>query len=469
MWAALTPCFSFLGKPAGAAEPAAGKARPAGNSASARGGRPEADLNLERLKARALANAGQGKSREAQADMDAVVKASPSWQNYLSRANVLLKCAAADSDPSPRALLAGKDCQVALSIQKNPLAYYLLTKSYLLAGPSHLKEALKSSQALVDASAAASDSYELRAFVAFMAGDLTAAKTALVQYTADEVRLSHPESHMIIVGPISQMSPRELALIARDAAGITGPRSQARKMLTKALVDFFSKKFASVTGLSKNFRIAFAKNSLAAEDDFGLTLACCAQLLTVQNEAALVDVTELLKTGPVEYSTLMLMDTVYYALNRREEGLKLMSRYESKNKRAYVLARAHVLDDMAQPQAALDVLKGFAKTAPDDDEVLLQIARIEAQLNKINDALDHLRQYIAKNPKAGAPYFMRAQIYAQKSQWEAASVDLTKAIDAGYSLIKAVRARAGCYAALGQKGQARDDMERANTFNQWVR
>jgi hypothetical protein len=469
--AALSPGCGFFAPPAGASEPAARKPFSVGVRAGVgdKPGSAKDDQALERLTRRASFYIEHGKSKEALADLDAVIKARPTWRNYLDRANALLKCAPDDLDLRQKALLASKDCLTSLALQKNPLGYYLLAKAYLLAGPSHLRDALKASQCLVDASAGASDSHELRALIAFLAGDLISARFALAQYTADEVRLSHPESHLIIVGPVSQLNAKELAAIARDLPGTNSPKGPVRKMLLEAILDLFNKRFAPVTELSKRYKAAYGRAGFNPENDLALNLSACADLLSLHQVAAKAEVSELLTSEPIELSTLLLLDTTYYALNKREEGLKILTQHESRDQKNCLLSRARVLDDMAQPKEALEAIKLLAKVAPGDDEVLLQAARLESELNKNDDALEHLRLYIAKNPSAGQPYFMRAQIYAQKSRWEPASSDLTRAINAGYSLVKAVRARAGCYAALGEKGPATDDMSLSNYFTQWVR
>ncbi len=337
-------------------------------------------------------------------------------------------------------------------------------------GPNRSKDALKASQQMVDATAGVSDANELQGLVALLAGDLAAARKARVKYTSDEVKLGHAEAKQFLQGPVSaNEAKRDCPSCPRPGRRERITQVQARKMLMAAIVDVSNKKFDQVGGLGKKFNDAFGRLGLSAECKLAHTLSCCADLFAVHNEAANSELSQLLKIEPVDYADLVLLDTVYYARNKREEGLKALCQYEGKNRRACLLAKARVLVEMAQPKAALEALKALATTTPGDDEMLLQTARVESLLNKNSDALEHLRQYIAKNPNSGEPYYMRAQLFAQKSQWEQAIADLSRSIDRGYSLLKCVRARSGCYAALGQKAQAKDDMQRSNRFVQWVR
>jgi tetratricopeptide (TPR) repeat protein len=365
--------------------------------------------------------------------------------------------------------LASGDCLSSLALQKNPLAYYLLIKSYLLAGPKHSQEAVKASQSLVDAGAGSADSEELMAISAFLAGDLTTAAKALAIYTAGEVQLSHPETHLAASGTLAKLTAKEVAIIEKSLPGTNSPKGNAQHMLLAALLDFFSRRYQPVTDLSKRYDAAYGRLGLIPDRDFAMALTVSGDLMGLHNEQARVLVSELFKREPIEFSTLVLLDSVYFAINRREDGLKLLSQRQPTDKRVCVLARVRVLDDMAQPKDALAALQALAPAAPNDEAVLLQFIRLESELNQDNEALQHLHQYMVKYPLAGAPYFLRAQIYAQKSKWEPASADLTRAINAGYSLVKAVRARAGCYEALGKKDLALDDMNLANSFMQWVR
>ena len=128
-----------------------------------------------------------------------------------------------------------------------------------------------------------------------------------------------------------------------------------------------------------------------------------------------------------------------------------------------------MLEQMAQPEDAMAVLEALAKIDHSDPEVLLPLARLENRLNKPNAALEHLHQYMVKDPSSGAPYFLRSQIYVAKGQIQGAVSDLSEAMKKGYCLVKSARARGSCYKLLGQQKQAQDDMNMAESFMQWVR
>jgi tetratricopeptide (TPR) repeat protein len=205
--------------------------------------------------------------------------------------------------------------------------------------------------------------------------------------------------------------------------------------------------------------------------------------------------TELLSRPSPAYETLVLVDDLYFATDKRDEALQLFaergvapptgSSSAGASNRVFQMARVKVLDEYGQPKEALKIMQslpaalpevvslstqtGLLKNAPVRSDVLfpdtlLERARLESKLNHTADALAHLQNCIEQNPAAGQPYFVRAQIYAQKSQWTLAAADLTRAIDNGFSLIKARRARSACYSSLAQPGPARDDMSLAAAF-----
>ncbi|MBS1990545.1 MAG: hypothetical protein JSS83_08510 [Cyanobacteria bacterium SZAS LIN-3] len=390
------------------------------------------------------------------------------WRACLSRANVLLKKAATEANPQSTALLAVKECRDSLAQQKSPLGCEMLAIAWLMAGSAHNKEALQASRDAVDANSGGSDSQDLVALAAFLGGDLTSSREALVHYTGDEVRISHPESHTIIAGALTQRGPQELAAILRANPLPGDRRGQARALLLKGLIDFFNKRYNAVIPLHRHFNERFARQNFPAENDFALNLTACAELLTMRADKARVAAVELLSRQPVDPSTPMLVDTAYFALSRREEGLRLVQEREATNSRVCKLGRAWVLDEMSQPKEALDVLNALALALPGDAEVTLQQARMEAELNLNKPALDRLNRFLAGHPKSGQAYILRAQIYVQKKEWPRALADLNRAVDLGYGLVKAVRARSACYAALGHNVQAQNDMNLAESFMQWV-
>ena len=393
------------------------------------------------------------------------------WRSCLFHADGLLKQALNHPHPRDLALLAVKECHTSLAQQKSPLGYQLLTYACLTVGPSMTKEAVQAAKDLIESAAGTSDMQDLVALSAFYDGRLSQARQALVTYTGDEVRISHPESHAILSGAVTQRGPRALDLIlSANNSLVSGTvRGQARKMLLDALIDFFHQHYGAVTTIAKRFKVAYGSHNFVEENDFAETLTACANLLILRPDRARPHALALLSRQPLDPSTPVLVDTVFFSMNQREEGLKLILKREPQNERVCKMGRAWILDEMSQPQDALVVLDALAKILPDDGEVLMQRGRLESELNQNSLALKHLDQYLAKNPRSGQGHILRAQIFVQKEQWPKALADLNSAVDCGYGLVKAVRARSACYTALGRRDMAQNDMNLADVFMQWVR
>ena len=344
-----------------------------------------------------------------------------------------------------------------------------MSVAYLMAGSAYKKEALAAGRDLIAASAGSADMADVVVLAAFYNGDFSFARQVLATYTGDEVRISHPESHAILVGALTRRGAGDLAVILAANPLSNDARGQARKMLLEALVEFFRQNYGSVTTIAKRYHAAFGRQGWTAENDFAETLTVCSNLLILRPDRARAHALLLLDRPTVDPSTPVLVDTVFYSLNQREEGLKQILQREPKSERVCKLGRVWILDEMSLPRDALNVLNDLAKTLPADDEVLLQRAKMEAELNENDLALKHLDQYLSRNRKSGQGYILRAQIFVQKKQWQKALADLNSAVDCGYGLVKAVRARSACYSALGRNDLSQNDLNLAESFMQWVR
>jgi len=424
----------------------------------------------------------QGKSKEAIDDLNALIKTSPTWSNYLRRAAAYLLFTQPDSLASTRSdnnrqakiALAIQDCESSLALQKSPDSYRLLTRANLLAGTSQYKDACLASKHLIKASPGSASGLQLQVLAAFMAGDFASAREAIVSYTGAETKMGHSETGHFAGGLMGGLSQSELQIVlGRKLAGVGGADAAGQKILLQGILDFLSHKYELVQSIDKAFKDACAKESGGNKnggqkgESLALTLAAAADLLCRQPQAAQTKIAIMMHQKDPDLSTCLLLDDAYFALSRREQGLKEIAALAQD--RDTVLARAKILDEMSQPQEALKLLQAWTdknKSKKDEhDQMVLQIAKLDSDLNKNDQAIKNLGLYMARHSQSGEAYFLRAKIYAQKGQFPAALNDLDVAINDGYNLLKAVRARSACYEALGQKGPARDDMNLADSFN----
>ena len=448
----------------------------------------------------------RGQVKEGLAAADTLVAIHPNWQNYLLRANFILNYLPGSA--AQRSRLAVKDCLGSLALQKSPFGYRLLTRAYLSGGAPNYAKAAQAAAHFLDASGGVADGLELVAFTSFLAGDYDGARAAVVRYTDAEVKYGHPQAGIMTGGSLPPAGDREMSVYLTGLAGASESAIKAKKTVALALTDFCHQRFESAFGLGQSFQSLSGTSACASPNktakiatntttsrtasrtastttntttkslrDFGETLTICADLLKRRHDQAGSILLDVIAKAPESFDFFVLVDDLYFDLDKRDEGLKFVLQQTDKLPKTALaarhicdLSRAKVLDEMGQSKEALPLLQKIVASVPQQNlthypsafqNPLLELARLESKLNDTAKALEHLQMCIKKDPHGGQAFFLRAQIYAQKKQWSLAAADLTEAIKNGFSLVKALRARAGCYASMGQESAARDDMNLA--------
>jgi tetratricopeptide (TPR) repeat protein len=383
------------------------------------------------------------------------------WQMYLMRGFAQLHNL--NMPPAARSARAVADSEASLRLQKSPSGYLLLTRAYLASGQSFARPAEVAALKYLDSVAGAPDALHLVAFAALLAGDHQTARLALARFVDSEVKNGHVESGTISGARIGTAEMR--GYLPKSLNGLD-------EKLLSALIDFGHGDYAAAE--------AFATNSAAGErGQTARTLALSAQILQRhQSQARILADHELKQPGPPA-PMLLLFDDLCFVSDSRDEGLKRLQAIALlplADGEAINLARATVLDQMGQTEPALKIIAAINPAERNDKAPLgmrytfldrdpgLELVRLQSKLNQSDKALKLLQKCISNNSQAGQPYFLRAQIYAQKSLWMEARADLSKAAENGFSLVKACRARAGCANALGDKSAAQADMALAAAF-----
>ncbi|MBU6453484.1 MAG: hypothetical protein KGS72_17020 [Cyanobacteria bacterium REEB67] len=407
------------------------------------------------------------------ANLDRLIAARPTWRNHLIRADAILRYSTEASAKNPRSAVS--DCLSSLKLQKSPAGLRLLTRAYLLGGPANYKAAAAAAQKYLEATGGAVDGLQLVAFTSLLAGDVATARAALVRFTDFEVKTGHPESGTLAANSLSPEDSPEMEACLYGAFDAATPANQARRVLVPALIQFCRKDYGPVCLIARAYQAKCAKLALTQYGDFATLLNVSADLLKRSHEKAEALLHELLNRSTVSEEALLLVDDLYFSSEIREEGLKLFAERAASStgtaRRTFLIARARTLDEYGQPKEALKIMQSLPPFPPASADAgrcdilftdpLLELARLESKLNQTAEALSHLHGCIGQNPKAGQPYFLRAQIYAQKGQWSPAAKDLTSAIDCGFSMVKALRARGACYSSLAQPELAKKDMSLA--------
>ncbi len=394
------------------------------------------------------------------------------------RADAILRYSTEASAKKSRSAVS--DCLSSLKLQKSPAGLRLLTRAYLLGGPANYKAAAAAAQKYLEATGGAVDGLQLVAFTSLLAGDVATARAALVRFTDFEVKTGHPESGTLAANSLSPEDSPEMEACLHGAFDAATPANQARRVLVPALIQFCRKDYGPVCLIARAYQAKCAKLALTQYGDFATLLNVSADLLKRSHEKAEALLHELLNRSTVSEEALLLVDDLYFSSEIREEGLKLFAERAASStgpaRRTFLIARARTLDEYGQPKEALKIMQSLPPSSSSSSSSsgasagrsdilftnpLLELARLESKLNQTGEALSHLHGCIEQNPKAGQPYFLRAQIYAQKGQWSSAAKDLTSALDCGFSMVKALRARGACYSSLAQPELAKKDMSLA--------
>ena len=365
--------------------------------------------------------------------------------------------------PETRCAKVAEDCTASLNMQKSPDGYLLLTRAYLTGGRGVSKQAEVAALKYLDSVAGNPQSLHMVALTALLAGDQATAREAIVRFTDGEVKNGRVDAGTIGSARLS---------VAEMRSYLPSFSASSDKQMLSAFIDFSHGNYAAAFALEKN-------RSAGEVGQTAKTMALCANILQKRLVAAKVLADQLGKKSGPTADALTLLDDLYFVSDQRDDGLKQLDALEvlpGADKEAIEMARASILDQMGQPEQALKVLAGVKATARRDKPPVgmsytfldrdpsLELARLEAKLNHADVALKHLQKCIASRPEAGQPYFMRAQIYAQQSKWPQAKADLTAAINDGFSLVKACRARAGCSNALGDRASSKVDLDLAAAF-----
>jgi tetratricopeptide (TPR) repeat protein len=408
-----------------------------------------------------------------------LIAARPTWRNYLMRADAVLRYST--QAPAVKSRLAVADCLASLKLQKSPGALRLITRAYLLGGPANYKAAAATALKYLEATGGAADSLQLVAFTSLLSGDIEAAGAALARFTDFEVKTGHPESGTVAANGLALDNSPEMEACLHGAFDAATPANQARRFLVPALLQFFRKDYDPVCTIAKVYQAKCGTARLPQYGDFAVLLNISADLLKRRHEKAEALLTELLHRPDPSEEMLLLVDDLYFSSEIREEGLKILAAgaasasRPSTSRQTFQIARAKALDEFGQPREALKIMQALPLSSPRRHQAarsdvlfidpLLERARLESKLNLTDQALAHLHSCIEQNPGAGQPYFVRAQIYAQKSQWSPAAKDLSSAVECGFSLVKALRARGACYTSLAQSELAKKDMSLAADFS----
>lgn len=175
-----------------------------------------------------------------------------------------------------------------------------------------------------------------------------------------------------------------------------------------------------------------------------------------EKQKALADLNEAVKLQPDNQDVWEKRGELYASMNEHEKAIADFTRaHELMPARGYTLTlRAQSYNKLKQYQKALDDLKG------DSDNAQFHEVRAEALLGLGRDA-DVLAEYRTDTKNDPAPYFFRANLYADRGQLQKAIDDYSTAVKLDPSNYECYVNRADAYLRSKQYQKAIDDSNKA--------
>jgi tetratricopeptide (TPR) repeat protein len=244
-----------------------------------------------------------------------------------------------------------------------------------------------------------------------------------------------------------------IALLKKNHAGL----SQSQLGFARGIIYFYQ----------RQYELALAELSRGASGKMPLyndLLACYCLILSRDFPSARNKLSSLTALNPDSLAVLDAVDLYHYEADSRQKSIEEINTLLAKNPNntAALIELAKIYHDLSQLPAAIKYCDLALKLEPTNINVMLMKASLLTNQESYDGALKVLAAVQTLDRQNPAMFFARASIYTREGRWSDAIVDLSKAIESRYDLIRSLRARAACYGALKEYALQRKDRDWEN-------